>query len=58
MPVDFDRARDVADVVEQDVLIGLDDCQAGGAQVFRQQVAGDQTFGVGVVLQGGAGIGR
>jgi hypothetical protein len=48
----------MADVVEQHVLIGLDDRQAGGAKVFRQPVAGDQAFRVGVVLQGGAGIGR
>ena len=29
VPVDLDRARDVADVVEQHVLVGLDDADLG-----------------------------
>ena len=56
MPVDLDRAGNVADVVEQHVLIGFDDRQTGGAQMFGQPVAGDEALGVGVVLQGGIGI--
>ena len=56
MPVDFHRTGNVADVVEQDVLVGFDDDQAGRAQMGGQPVGSHQTFGVGVVLEHGAGI--
>ena len=56
MPVDLDRAGDVAGVVEQHVLVGLNDGQSGPAQIARQPVGGDQAFGMGVGLQSGAGI--
>ena len=53
MPVDLDRAGDVAGVVEQDVLVGLDDGETGPADVAGQPVGGDQPFGVGVGGEGG-----
>ena len=54
VPVDLHRAGDMADVVEQDVLVGFDDRQTGRAHVGRQPVGGDQPFGVGVGRQRGA----
>ena len=36
VPVDLDRAGDVAGVVEQDVLVGLDDHEAGVVEVLGQ----------------------
>ena len=48
VPVDLHRAGDVAGVVEQDVLVGLDDGQARAAEVAGQPVGRDQPFGVGV----------
>ena len=56
VPVDFDRPGDVADVVEQHVLIGFDDGKSGPAQVAGQPVGGDQPFRVGVGAQRRAGI--
>ena len=56
VPVDLDGSRDVADVVEQHVLVRFDDRQTGRAQMFGQPVAGDQPFGMGVVLQCWVGI--
>ena len=58
VPVDLHRARDVAGVVEQHVLVGLDDGQPGPAEIARQPVGGDQAFRMGVIGQGGIGIGR
>ena len=49
VPVDLDRARDVPGVVEQHVLVGLDDDEAGVAQVGGQPVGGDQPLGVRVL---------
>ncbi len=56
MPVDLYRAGDVADVVEQNVLVRFDDGQAFGAEMPGEPIGGHQAFGVGVVLQRGAGI--
>ena len=49
VPVDLDRAGDVAGVVEQHVLVALHHHQARGAQVLGQPVGGDQALGVGVL---------
>ena len=56
VPVDLHRAGNVADVVEQDVLVGFDDRQTGRAHVGREPVGGDEPFGVGVGRQRGAWI--
>ena len=56
--VDLYRIGNVAGVVEQDVLVGLDDGKPWPAQVSRQPVSSDQAFGMGIRLQGGSGIGR
>ncbi len=58
VPVDLHRAGNVAGVVEQHVLVGLDDGQPRPAEVARQPVGGDQPFGVGVGVEGGVGICR
>ena len=49
VPVDLHRARDVAGLVEQHVLIGFDDDQAGFAEVRGEPFGGDETLGVGVL---------
>jgi hypothetical protein len=49
VPVELHRAGDVAGVVEQHVLVGLDDDQPGFAQVLGEPGGGDQALGVGVV---------
>ena len=51
VPVDLDRAGDVAGVVEQHVLVRLDDHQAGRVEVGGQPLGGDQLVGVRVRLQ-------
>ena len=56
VPVDLDRAGDVAGLVEQDVLVRLDDHQPRIAQVLRQPVGGNQPLRVGVVGKLGGGI--
>ncbi len=56
VPVDLDRAGNMADVVEQHVLVGFHDGQTGSAHVGGQPVGGDQPFGVGVAGQSGTGI--
>ena len=58
VPVDLHRAGNVAGVVEQYVLIGLDDDQPRPAQIARQPIGGDQPFGVGVGGEGGIGVCR
>ena len=42
MPVEFDRAGNVADVVEQDVLVGLDDADIRIVQMLRYPIGGNQ----------------
>ena len=49
MPVDLDRARDVAGLVEQHVFIGLDDDEAGRAEVGLEPVARDEPLWMGEV---------
>lgn len=56
VPVDLDGAGNMADVVEQDVLVGFDDRQARRAHVCRQPVGGHEPFGMGVGRQGGARV--
>ena len=53
VPVDLDRAGDVAGVVEQHVLVGLDDDEALVAEVLGQPLGGDQALRVGVRLEVG-----
>src|SRR6185312_4742328 len=48
VPVDLDRAGDVAGVVEQHVLVGLDHHEPGFTQVLGQPLGGDQALRVGV----------
>jgi hypothetical protein len=57
VPVDLDRARDVAGVVEEDVLVGLHDHHAGVVAVLGHPVGADQHLGVGVLLKLGGRIG-
>ena len=53
LPVDPDRAGDVAHVVEQHVLVALDDPDLGVLQVFLDPVGRDQDLGVSVWLSHG-----
>ncbi len=57
MPVDLDRALDVAGLVEQHVFVGFDDDQARRAEVFGEPFGAHQTLGVGVAGEGGGGVG-
>ena len=45
VPVDLDRAGDVAGLVQQHVLVGLDDDQAGVAEVLGEPLGGDEPSG-------------
>src|SRR5699024_10106484 len=61
VPVDLHRAGDVAGLVQQHVLVGLDDDQVLGAAVgelIGEPLRGHQLLGVGVVLQGRSRISR
>ena len=58
VPVDLDRAGDVAGLVEEDVLVGFDHHQAWVVQVLRQPVGCDQLLGMGVFGELGIGIER
>ena len=51
VPVDLDRAREVAGLVQQDVLVALYHHQPGRLQVRRQPGRGDQPSGVGELGQ-------
>ena len=42
VPVDLHRPRDVAGLVQQDVLVALHDDQAGVAEVLGQPLGADQ----------------
>ena len=56
VPVDLDRAGDVAGLVEEDVLVGFDHHQAWVVQVLRQPVGRDQLLGMGVLGELGIGV--
>ena len=56
LPVDAHRAGEVADVVEEGVLVGLDDAQARRAQACGQPGGGDESLRVGVLLELGVRI--
>ena len=58
MPVDLDRARYVAGVVEEHVLIRLDDDDVGVVEMLCQPVGGDQFLGMGVILELGGVVER
>jgi len=49
VPVDLDRSGDVPGLVEQDVLIGFDDDEAGLIEPGLQPFAGDEPTGLGVL---------
>ncbi len=51
MPVDLDRARYVAGVIEEHVLVRLDDDDVGVVEMLAKPVGGDQFLGVGVILE-------
>ena len=50
-PIDAQRTRDVADVVQEGVLVGLDDFQPVDAEARGQPRGGDELFGVGELLE-------
>ena len=51
VPVDLHGAGDVAGVVEEHVLVGFHDHEAGVLGVLGEPVGGDQPLGMGVTLQ-------
>src|SRR5581483_5712271 len=56
VPVDLDRPGDVAGVVEQHVLVGLDDHDVGVVEVVGQPAGRDELLGVGVLRQLGGRV--
>jgi len=60
LPVDLDGPRDVAHVVEEDVLVALDDPDLGIVPVLLDPVGRDEDFGVdvGVCHRAGSGCVR
>jgi hypothetical protein len=49
VPINFDGARDVTSVIEQDVLVRFQDDETFRARVLLQPFRGDESFGVSVV---------
>ncbi len=56
VPVHLLCSRDVAGVVEQDVLIALDDSQRRVVEMLGEPVRADENFGMHVALAGDARI--
>ena len=56
MPVELDRAGDVAGLVEQHVLVGFGHHQAGVVEVLRDPLGGDDHLRVGVLKELRRGI--
>jgi hypothetical protein len=56
MPIDLDCPGDVADVVEENVLIRLDDLEAGSSQVCGQPLRGHQAIRMCVIAERGGGV--
>jgi len=56
VPVDLDGALDVARLVEQDVLVGLDHDQPRLAEVLLQPLGAHETLGVGVLGEAGGRV--
>jgi hypothetical protein len=48
VPIDFDGARNVPGVIQQDVLIGFENYQSFGPLVGFKPLGGDEAFGVSV----------
>ncbi|MNT88277.1 hypothetical protein D3C72_2288130 [compost metagenome] len=49
MPIDLDGPGDVTGLVQQNVLVGFDDDQAGLAQTGLEPLAGHESSGRGVL---------
>ncbi len=56
VPVDLDGAGDVAGLVEQHVLVGLDHDEAGGVEALGEPRGRDQPLRVGVLGKLGVGV--
>ncbi len=51
VPVDLDRTGNVAGLIQEHVLIGLDHDQAGLVEMLGEPIGRDQLLGMGVLLE-------